>query len=416
MTINLAGLTAHLDARLAAADQQLASQFPGSAGRRQPVHTVYVAGHLFHAGLPREWGDQALSAASALTGADFADSFGVPATMADDVRTRVLAKLEREPIEDLRVDFEDGFGNRGDEAEDAAVERAAAELLRAVDEGVAPPSFGIRFKCFETPTRARGLRTLARMVELLTRDGRLPEGFVVTLPKVTSVDQVEAMVYAAGQIEDALGLAQRALRFEIQVETPQAILGPDGTALVARMIHAGDARVTSLHYGTYDYSASCGIAAAYQSLEHPVADYAKGVMQVAAAGTGVTLSDGSTNVIPVGDADQVRAAWQLHSRLVRRSLERGYYQGWDLHPAHLPSRFAATFAFYRHSLHSAAERLRNYLQQRESAIMDEPATAWALADYVARALDCGATDSAEVAELSEVGRDDIYRLARRPVG
>ena len=137
-----------------------------------------------------------------------------------------------------------------------------------------------------------------------------------------------------------VGLADGAIRFEIQVETPQAICGPDGTALVARMVHASAGRCTSLHYGTYDYSASCGIAAAYQSMEHPAADHAKAVMQVAAAGTGVHLSDGSTNVLPVGDRDAVHAAWRLHGRLVRRSLERGFYQGWDLHPAQLPSRYA----------------------------------------------------------------------------
>ena len=108
------------------------------------------------------------------------------------------------------------------------------------------------------------------------------------------------------------------------------------------MVHASAGRCTGLHYGTYDYSAFCGIAAAHQSLDHPVADHAKAVMQAAAAGTGVRLSDGSTNVLPVGTPDEVAAAWANHLRLVRRSLARGYYQGWDLHPAQLPTRFAAT--------------------------------------------------------------------------
>ena len=209
----------------------------------------------------------------------------------------------------------------------------------------------------------------------MTRDGRLPGGFVVTFPKVTSVDQVEAMVLACEQVEQGVGLAEGAIRFEIQVETPQAICGPDGTALVARMVHASAGRCTSLHYGTYDYSASCGIAAAYQSMEHPAADHAKAVMQVAAAGTGVHLSDGSTNVLPVGDHDAVVSAWRLHGRLVRRSLERGYYQGWDLHPAQLPSRYLATYAFYREGLQPAGLRLKNYVGQVDSGVMDEPATA-----------------------------------------
>ena len=175
---------------------------------------------------------------------------------------------------------------------------------------------------------------------------------MVTLPKVTSVDQVEAMVHVRAE-EDGMDL-----RFEVQVETPQSILGPDGTALVARMVHAGGERLTGLHYGTYDYSAFCGIAAGQQSLEHPVADHAKLVMQAAAAGTGVRLSDGSTNVLPVGTAEEVHAAWENHHRLVRRSLEHGYYQGWDLHPAQLPTRYAATYAFYREGLPRALDQAR----------------------------------------------------------
>ena len=111
------------------------------------------------------------------------------------------------------------------------------------------------------------------------------------------------------------------------------------------MIRAAGRRLIGLHYGTYDYSAFLGIAAADQSLEHPAADHAKAVMQAAAAGTGVAVSDGSTNVLPVGD--QLRAGWELHHRLVTRALHRGFYQGWDLHPAQLPTRFAATFQFFR---------------------------------------------------------------------
>jgi hypothetical protein len=224
------------------------------------------------------------------------------------------------------------------------------------------------------------------------------------------------MVTASERIEEALGLQPGAVQFEIQVETPQAICGPDGTALVARMVHASAGRCTALHYGTYDYSASCGIAAAYQSMEHPAADHAKAVMQVAAAGTGVRLSDGSANILPIGSRQQVRSAWRLHASLVRRSLERGYYQGWDLHPAQLPSRFLATYAFYRDGLPAAAERLKNYVGQVDSGVMDEPATARALSDFVVRGLDCGATDEQEVQRLTGLDRPAVDRLARRSAG
>lgn len=372
--LELSRLTEELDARLAAADAELLGRYPGTRAERQPVQTIYVPADRFAADTVTRYGEVALATLAEhealfleLTGGDL------------DLLARVRTRLATRPVDDLRIDFEDGYGPRPDDEEDAAVAATADALRAAIADGCAPPWFGIRFKSLERPTRHRGLRTLATFVARLSDGGPLPRGFVVTLPKVTSVDQVAAMVHAAGHLETALGLAAGSLRFEIQVETPQSILGPDGTTLVARMVHAADGRCTGLHYGTYDYSAFVGIAGPYQSLDHPAADHAKAVMQAAAAGTGVWLSDGSTNVLPVGDADAVRRGWETHLRLVRRSLERGFYQGWDLHPAQLPTRYAATFAFYR-------ERLDR------SSVLEEPATDRALADFIRRGRECGALD------------------------
>jgi citrate lyase beta subunit len=408
-------LTRELDGRLADADAALTARYPGDRGVRQPVHTVYVPADRFDDHLVPDWGGRARAALEEHGGGPhvFAQTVGLPPALAEEIHERVLAKLAAEPIEDLRIDFEDGYGSRGDAEEDSGVDAAAAALTRSTGDDTAAPFHGIRFKSFEAPTRARGVRTLDRFVGALADADGLTDGFVVTLPKVTSVDQVEAMVVACEAIERAHGLPAGRLGFEIQVETPQSILGADGTVLVARMIHAAAGRCTSLHYGTYDYSASCGISAAYQSMEHPAADHAKAVMQVAAAGTGVHLSDGSTNVLPVGDTDAVRAAWRLHARLVRRSLERGYYQGWDLHPAQLPSRFAATYAFYRDGFPTAAARLHAYVHGGDSGYLDEPATATALAGFVLRGLECGALDEAEVGERAGVDLDRLAVLARR---
>jgi citrate lyase beta subunit len=330
---------------------------------------------------------------------------------ADELLPLVEAKLDREPIEDLRIDFEDGYGARSDDVEDADVARAAAAVAAAEATGTLPASYGIRFKCFERPTRRRGVATFVGFVDHLVGAGSSLDGLVLTLPKVTSVAQVEAMASVCARLEASHGLQDGSLRFEIQVETPQSILGPDGAALVARMVHAARARVVGLHYGTYDYSAFCGIAAPYQSLEHPVADHAKAVMQAAAAGTGVRLSDGSTNILPVGDAEQVRRGWALHLRLVRRSLERGFYQGWDLHPAQLPTRYAATYAFYRDGFADAADRLRRYHARREGGILDEPATARALADFLVRGLECGALRDDET-DATGLDRAALTALAR----
>jgi hypothetical protein len=249
--MDLARLTEELDARLGEADAALARDFPGEHAGRQPVHTVYVPADRFGADTVRRYGEEARRyvedhrlVLSELLGDD------------GELLDLVREKLEREPVEDLRIDFEDGYGSRGDDREDADARAAAGALRRAIAAGEASPFHGIRFKSFERPTRARGLRTLALFLETLADGGSLPTGFVVTLPKVTSVDQVHAMVLAAERLEAGLGLDHRSVRFELQIETPQSILGPDGTALVARMVHAAGGRCTGLHYATYDYTAS----------------------------------------------------------------------------------------------------------------------------------------------------------------
>jgi citrate lyase beta subunit len=411
-------LADRLDQRLAAADAALAAGYPGDRGTRQPVHTVYVPGDRYDAHTVAQWGVDARAVLDehGLSITDLSEPLAEQPDIAADVYDRVRAKLEREPVEDLRIDFEDGYGNRPDAQEDADVVAAARALAASVRAGSAAPYHGIRIKSFEAPTRRRGLRTLDLFVGELAAADALTPGFRITLPKVTSVDQVSAMSMALEAVEAAHRVSAGSVPFEIQIETPQSILGSDGTATVARMIHAGGPRVTGLHYGTYDYSASLGVAAAHQSMEHPVADHAKDVMQVAAAGTGVFVSDGSTNRLPVGDREAVRAAWQLHLRLVSRSLARGIYQGWDLHPAQLPSRFVATYAFYRQGLGAAAARLRAYVHGGQSGYLDEPATAAALAGFVLRGWECGAVDAAELDSLIGIEGEALARLARRSVG
>jgi citrate lyase beta subunit len=405
-----AGDLAQIDASLQATDRLLDRNYPGDDGSRQPVHTVYVPADRFTPDLAAGWGRQAQVAAEAHGGLERLGALlGQDGALAAEVAPRVAAKLAAEPIEDLRLDFEDGYGNRGDEAEDADAVAAGKAVAAAVAAGTAPPFIGIRIKSLEAATRARGLRTLDLFVSTLAEAGELPDGLVLTLPKVTTVDQVKAMDFAVGRLEAAHSLPAGRLRFEVQVETPQLILGADGTSPVARLAHAVPGRISALHYGTYDYSASLEIAAQYQSMEHPAADFAKEVMQLAVAGTGIRLSDGSSNVIPLGDGTE--DAWRLHGRLVRRSLERGYYQGWDMHPAHLPSRFLATYAFYRQGLPSAAARLANYVSRTEGAVMDEPATARALANFVLRGLVCGAVGADEVRASTGLDQTQLTRLA-----
>jgi citrate lyase beta subunit len=406
---------AGIGASLAATDAELARRYPGDPGTRQPVHTVYVPADAFGEHTAREWGDRALAALDAHAPAPgtLASVLGLPADLAADVHERVRAKLRREPVEDLRIDFEDGYGPRPDAEEDATAVAAARAVTAAVAAGDAPPWIGIRMKCMEAAVRDRGIRTLDLFLTTLLDGGGLPGGLRLTLPKVTFPAQVAAMAHLCAEFERAAGLPAGRLGFEIQIETTQAVLGPDGTATVPRLIEAAGGRATALHYGTFDYSAACGVSAAHQSLDHPAADYAKAVMQAAAAGTGVRLSDGSTNVLPIGPTQRVHAAWRLHYDLARRSLALAYYQGWDMHPAQLPTRYAAVYAFYREGFEASAARLAAYAARAGGDVLDEPATARALSGFLLRGLDCGALDLAEVTGRTGLGRTELGALAGR---
>ncbi|MGY1591961.1 DUF6986 family protein [Geodermatophilus sp. SYSU D00708] len=394
---------AELDRRLGPVDAARAAGYPGERTGRQPVHTCYVPADAVVPGLAAAWGAAALAAL---------DEHGLPdlgldGGLLEQVLPRVRAKLAAEPVEDLRVDAEDGYrGAPG--AEDGDVCRAAEAVAADVVAGTAPPSIGIRAKSLEEPTRRRGVRSLDLFLGGLA--GTAPR-CTVTLPKVTDVEQVRAFLPVLDALEAAHGVP---LDLELQIETPQAVLGADGTATAARLVHAAGPRLTGLHYGTYDYSAALGIPAAHQASDHPAADFAKQVLQVAVAGTGARAVDGSTNVLPVGPRDRVHAAWRLHAGLVRRALERGFAQGWDLHPAQLVTRYVATYASYRAALPAAAERLAAYRERVDGGVLDEPATARALAGVLVRGLDCGAVDDAEVRAAAGVDRAVLDELAGRP--
>lgn len=403
-----------VDEILAAPDRALDASYRGERPGRQPVHTAYVPADLFHPDLAADWGRQALQALAdcAPSPTGFGAAMGMADALAVIVRERVVAKLANEPVEDLRLDFEDGYKPAGDAdaAEDTDARAAARDLAAADAAGSAPPFTGIRCKSLEAATRLRAIRTVSLFLAELVAHGPMPAGFRLTLPKVSSADQVQAMILLCDRWEQAFELPGGSLVFEIQAETPQLILGADGAATIARCVHAGGERLTGVHYGTYDYSAALGIAGEFQRLDHPAADHARAVMQVAVAGTGVRLSDGSLNVLPTGSRGDVVAAWREHSRLVRRSLERGFYQGWDLHPAQLASRYAATYGFFVAGAPRACDRLRSYTESAGGGTLEEPATARALAGFLLRGLDCGALSEADISGRCGLDRTGLSAL------
>jgi citrate lyase beta subunit len=408
-------------ARLRRANAAFAREYPGEATERQPVHTVYGGAHLFKADSAQKLGELATKSLGEYAPGPqvLAEALGLSGH-AERVYARVKAKLAREPVEDYRIDFEDGYGNRPDPEEDAEAVRTAREVAKGMHASSLPPFIGIRIKPLSTELHARALRTLDIFVTTLAGETRctVPSGFVVTLPKVTIPEQVKAAALFLDRLERKTKLAPGSVKLEIMVETPQSILGPGGEVPLRALVQAGAGRCRGAHFGTYDYTASCNITAAHQSMDHPACDFARHVMQVSLAGSGLFLSDGATNVMPVPPhragaqgltADQirenhtvVRRAWRLHYDHVRHSLAHAYYQGWDLHPSQLPTRYAAVYAFFLEGLDAAARRLRGFTEKAAQAtllgeVFDDAATGQGLLNFFLRGLSCGALDSEEAA-------------------
>ncbi len=403
--------------RVAAAQKRVARRYPGESGARQPVHTVYGGAHLFSADTAQKLGGLALRSLDAYApdAASFAEAIAIPHPIAGKVYERVRAKLAREPVEDFRIDFEDGYGNRPDDEEDHHAGVCAGEVANGLAAGTLPPFLGIRIKPLTGELARRSLRTLDIFLSELCGEtgGALPANFVVTLPKITSKADVETTVDVFEQLEDKLDLAPGTLKLEIMVETTQCILDPDGRSMLPRLLTAADGRMTGAHFGTYDYTAGCDITAAHQKMGHPACDFAKQMMKVAFASTGVALSDGATNIMPVAphknaSTDEhkkanraaVHAAWRLHADDVRRSLVTGYYQGWDLHPAQLPTRYGAVYAFFLEGLAAASERLSNFVGKAAQAtlvgdVFDDAATGQGLLNFFLRGISCGAVTEDE---------------------
>ena len=406
----------------------VAERFPGDSSARQPVHVVYGGAHLFKADAAQKLGSVALRTLQehAPDAASFGAALGLDAAVAARIYPRVVEKLTREPVEDLRIDFEDGFGNRPDREEDEHAQRAATEVAAGMKDGTLPPSIGIRIKPLNEELKRRSFRTFDLFLTTLLEKsgGTLPPNFVVTLPKITAPDQVTALASACDAFEYWRDIAGLALKFELMIETTQSVFAADGTVALPRFIAEGQGRIVAAHFGTYDYTAACGITAAHQHMAHPVCDFAKHVMQVALAGTGIWLSDGATNVMPIGSREVVHRAWRLHAEHIRHSLVTGFYQGWDLHPAQLPSRYAAVYAFFLEGLDAASERLKNFVQKAAQAtlvgdVFDDAATGQGLLNYFLRAMNCGAITEDEAVEKSGLtlnelrGRSFVKILAQR---
>ena len=444
--------------------------YPGDKPDRQPVHTVYGGANLFKSDTCVKMGDIALKslktyAPNFVVLADVLQIDGFvelpssekkieklvkkldrmsetkrkedPAWLAYSVYNKIIKKLKAEAVEDFRIDFEDGFGNRPDDEEDATAVTAATELAKGMKNKTISPFIGIRIKPFTEDLKNRGARTLDIFLTTLLEKtkGKLPDNFVVMLPKVTIPEQVTTLVRLFEIIEKKNNLTAGILKMETMVEATQIIMDDEGRNPLMKIIKASEGRCIAAHFGTYDYTASCGITAKYQTMAHPVCDFAHHMTKVALGGTGIFLSDGATNVMPVppnrGDklskekikenTASVHNAWRIGYSHTMHSLINGFYQGWDLNPAQLPMRYAATYNFFLSSYSDAVFRLRTFVERAAIStltgdIFDDAATGQGLLNFFLKAMNCGAITEQEATAtgltLDEIRSRSFYKILK----
>jgi citrate lyase beta subunit len=442
--------------------------YPGDKPDRQPVHTVYGGANLFKSDTCVKMGNVALKNLQTyapnfvalaqvlklegheilpdkekkikelekkLKNLNESERKKDPAWLSYSVYNKIINKLKTEAVEDFRIDFEDGFGNRPDEEEDATAITAANELATGMKNKTISPFIGIRIKPFTEDLKYRGVRTLDIFLSALLErtNGQLPNNFVVMLPKVTIPEQVVTLVRLFEIIEKENHLATGTLKMETMVEATQIIMDEEGRNPLMKIISASEGRCIAAHFGTYDYTASCGITAKYQTMAHPVCDFAHHMTKVALGGTGIFLSDGATNVMPIGphrgknlskkqqkeNSAAVHHAWRIAYNHTMHSLINGFYQGWDLNPAQLPMRYAATYNFFLSSYEDAVFRLKTFVERAAIStltrdIFDDAATGQGLLNFFLKAMNCGAISEEQAIAtgltINEIHSRSFYKI------
>jgi citrate lyase beta subunit len=423
---------------------------------RNPVHTFYGGADLFTAETPNKLGKLAIKSIEnyAENFVEFANAMWLkscdtlpkyndviaelefqlsenpekiktenfPAWFAWTIYHRTIEKLKREPIEDFRIDFEDGYGIRSDEEEDNHAISASNELAKTSNVIYC----GVRIKSFQAETYNRSVRTLELFLSNLLQqtNGNLPENFAVTLPKITKVVEVEVLCELLEAFEKQHNLENNSIKIEIMIETPFAVRFSD------ELVKAANGRCVAAHFGAYDYTASLGITAVHQHLKHNVCDFARNSMQINLSPLYIRLSDSVTTEMPVPvhkgetlsklqlDENKfaVHRAWRLHFNNVTHSQINGFYQSWDLHPAQLVARYAAVYSFFLESFESQSVRLKAFMDKATKATMsgnqfDDAASAQGLLNYFSLAINCGALTADEVLKSTGLNSAEIRTLS-----
>ncbi len=433
---------------------------------RSPVHVIYGGADLYSAATPKKLGQIALASMRtyAANFVEFAQTMQLPGSetlphfpevvtklerqiarsqkraKAEDfnawfawtIYRKTIEKLEREPVEDLRIDFEDGYGFRPDEEEDRDAEKAALELAAAFLKGSITPFCGFRIKSLNAETNKRATRTLDIFLNafIARSDGAIPPNFVVTLSKITDRDQVRELCDRLRKFEKKQKLPTGSIGVELMIESPLAFFDKKGRPALMALAAEAKGRCTSAHFGAYDHTSALGIAATHQGLHHPASEFARQTMLAQLAPMGIRLSDSVTTKLPVAihkhgrlskahieeNRRSVHDGWREHFRNVTGSMTNGFYQSWDLHPNQLPARYAAVFSFFMVSRDAMADRLKEFVARSTRATLsgstfDDAASAEGILNFFRRGLDCGAFEEKEIRPLLGITAPELRILS-----
>ncbi len=443
-------------------DDNLASfeQIIQNSELRTPVHVVYGGADIFSAETPLKLGSIALKSidvyaqnfvefanAMWLKGCDTlpvyndeianlefqlienegkVKSKNFSAWFAWTIFNRTIEKLKREPIEDFRIDFEDGYGIRSNQEEDSHSISASTQLAKSFNKKTITAFCGFRIKSFQAETYHRSVRTLEMFLLNLLKETQniLPNNFVVTLPKIKKTEEVKVLHELLVSFELENNLPINSIKIEIMIETPESIL------IMKDLVKVANGRCVAAHFGAYDYTSSFGITAVHQHLKHDACNFARNMMQISLAPLSIRLSDSVTTEMPVAihrgeylSSQQhrenklaVHKAWRLHFNNVTHSQINGFYQSWDLHPTQLVARYAAVYAFFLESFETQSKRLKGFLDKATKATMsgnqfDDAASAQGLLNFFKRANNCGALTNIEVFEATGLDAEIIKSLS-----
>ncbi len=375
--------------------------------RPAPSHVVYGGAHLFSAQtidkleqLSRNGFATYLPDGNAL-----ATVFGVTPSHAEEIHRRVDAQLRRQPVADCRIDFEDGYGPRSDEEEDAHASAAGAAVAALVAAGrLGDRLIGVRCKRLAGGSGLRAVRTLHRFFDAAKVPVR------VTIPKVETVEEAAAAAALLAALEQSFGLPEHSCVLELMAETPAFF--SEGIPQLHAIAAAATARARpiAVHLGSYDLTAGAGIPFVAQRPDHPILDHARTLLALAFGGSDVELSDGATTTLPIApykqpnsddermqNAQVVAAAFRQHASDVAHALRFGIYESWVLHPMQLISHRVAQTQFFVEALPGARSRLSRFLEgearaSRVGAEFDDAATGRGLLQFFVRAAALGIVD------------------------